>query len=115
MNIMPRVMPVRGQTIEQRAFRMGRRRRCPVRRRRGSPARRPCGVVATISIRIRIFLLVVILVDNSIDRITIASVVVIVVAVNSGMVSVVLLQRPIGYGHPMIRIANGTNVHPLRS
>ena len=101
-------MPVRRQAIEQRAFRMGRRRRCPVRRRRGSPARRLCGVVASIRI------IIILLVDNSIDRITIASAVVIVIAVNSGVVSVVLLQRPIGYGHPMIRIAHGTNVHPLR-
>ena len=98
-------MPVRRQAIEQRAFRMGRRRRCPVRRRRGSPARRLCGVVA--SIRIIIILLLVVLVDNSIDRITIAS------AVGIAIVVVVLLQRPIGHGHPMIGIANGINVHPL--
>ena len=85
-------MPVRGQAIEQRSF-------CIV------LLRLLCGVVA--SIRIIIILLLVVLVDNSIDRITIAS------AVGIAIVVVVLLQRPIGHGHPMIGIANGINVHPL--
>ena len=97
---MPRVMPVRWQAIEQRSFRI-------------VLLRLPCGVVAS-SIRILVLLLLVILVDNSIDRITIASAVVIAIVIAGGAVSVVLLQRPIGHSHPMIRIAHGTNVHPLR-